>query len=86
MQLVSLCLFSLYMFRTRCVSIIRSGMQKLKRQPPVCVNACGMCPLSQGRVSMRMMCVLISLLHEISTILSVTKNVGVLSCVAILVL
>ena len=44
------------------------------------------CPLSQGRVSMRMMCVLISLLHQISTILSVTKNVGVLSCVAILVL
>ena len=32
------------------------------------------CPLSQGRVSMRMMCVLISLLHQISTILSVTKT------------
>ena len=54
----------------------------------MCVNACGMCLLSQGRVSMRMrmMCVLISLLHQISTILSVTKNVDVLSCVAILVL
>ena len=52
----------------------------------MCVNACGMCPLSQGRVSMRMMCVLISLLHQIITILSVTKNVDVLSCVAILVL
>ena len=51
----------------------------------MCVNACGMCPLSQGRVSMKMMCVLISLLHQISTILSVNKNVDVLSCVAILV-
>ena len=40
----------------------------------MCVNARGMCPLSQGRVSMRMMCVLISLLHLISTILSVTKK------------
>ena len=40
----------------------------------MCVNACGMCLLSQGRVSMRMMCVLISLLHQISTMFPVYRT------------
>jgi len=41
MQLVSLGLLTLYMFRTRFVSIFRSRYTKPWRQPPVCVNGCG---------------------------------------------
>ena len=40
MQLVSIGLLTLYMFRTRFVSIFRSRYTKLQMQPPVCVNGC----------------------------------------------